>query len=150
MIKFFKSSTRIKMLDPIWTHQTLEIKVGYVRYLPKFSPFINACEFAGSCLKTAVKQKLTETFVQPELDNRELIRTETSHQRKIRIVSREVENSLHVLTAQQCYNFVNHIMQYIPACICGHDIFFWMLLQPNTGTNVHKNSACAAVVTIRL
>ena len=96
---------------------------GTIRYLPKFSPFMNACEFAGSCLKAAVKQKLTEPEIQQEIYDRETVRTETLHQRRIRIVAREVENSLHVLTQQKCSNFLNHIMQYIPACIRGDDIF---------------------------
>ena len=32
---------------------------GEPRYLPKYSPFLNPCEMAGSCLKAAVKQRLT-------------------------------------------------------------------------------------------
>lgn len=64
---------------------------GMIRYLPKFSPFMNACEFAGSCLKAAVKRKLTEPQIQEEIYDREVVRTETLHQRRIRIVSREIE-----------------------------------------------------------
>ena len=98
---------------------------GVIRYLPKFSPFLNACEFAGSCLKAAVKRKLTEPLVQRELYDRKAVRNETLHARRIRIVSREITNSLHVglLTAQKCENFIDHIMQYIPDCIRGNDIF---------------------------
>ena len=29
---------------------------GTLKYLPKYSPFINACDMAGSCLEAAVKQ----------------------------------------------------------------------------------------------
>ena len=34
------------------------------RYLPKYSPFLNMTEMAGSCLKVAVKRRLSELAVQ--------------------------------------------------------------------------------------
>lgn len=42
---------------------------GMICCLPTFSPFLNACEFAGSCLKAAMKRKLTELLAQRESYN---------------------------------------------------------------------------------
>lgn len=96
---------------------------GTLKYLPKYSPFINACEMAGSCLKAAVKQKLSEPAIQQEIYDRVAPQDETLPNRRIRVVSREMVNSLPVLTVQKCSDFVQHIMQYVPACIRGEDIF---------------------------
>ena len=96
---------------------------GTIRYLPTYSPFINACEAAGSCLKAAVKRRLSEPLVQREIYDRHIPRNETLHNRRIRIVCREVESCLPVLTVAKCIQFVDHVMTYMPACIRRDDIF---------------------------
>lgn len=90
---------------------------GQLKYLPKYSPFLNACEMAGSCLKAAVKRKTTEPAVQQEIYNREAPRNETLHNRRMRIVSREIENGLPTITVQKCAQYLNHVMGYMPRCI---------------------------------
>ena len=45
---------------------------GEVVYLPKYAPYLNACEMAGSCLKAAIKRNLTEPETPKELYNRNL------------------------------------------------------------------------------
>ena len=96
---------------------------GTLRYLPRYSPFINACEIAGSCLKAVVKQRLVEPGVQREIYDRVASQDETLYNRRIRIVSREMDNALPVLTVHKCAAFVNHIMRYMPACIREEDVF---------------------------
>ena len=85
---------------------------GQLKYLPKYSPFLNACEMAGSCLKAAVKRQMTEPAVQQEIYNREAPRNETLHNRRMRIVSREIKNGLPTITVQKCAQYLNHVMGY--------------------------------------
>ena len=40
---------------------------GFLMYLPKYSPFLNTCEMAGSSLKAALKRRLTEPVLQQEI-----------------------------------------------------------------------------------
>lgn len=94
---------------------------GYLRHLPTNSPFLNACEMAGSCLKAAVKRSLSEPHIQAEIYNR--TSPGNLQQRRIRVVSRELENCLPVVTIQKCNSFVTHVMKYIPACIRRDDIY---------------------------
>ena len=62
-----------------------------VRFLPRYSPFLNATEMAGSCLKAAIKRRMAEPHVQRELYERDMPREETLHNRRMRILRREVE-----------------------------------------------------------
>ena len=96
---------------------------GSVRYLPKYSPFLNACEMAGSSLKAALKRRLTEPVVQQEIYERDAPRIETLRDRRVKILRREVELSMDVITPQKCTQWVNHIMTYLPMCLREADIF---------------------------
>lgn len=96
---------------------------GQIIYLPKYSPFLNACEMAGSCLKAAVKRQLSDPAIQREIFNRQAPRTETLHNRRVRIVRQEIENGLPTITVNKCAEFVNHIMGYMPQCIRKEPIF---------------------------
>ena len=40
---------------------------GLVNYLPKYRPFLNACEMTGSAVKAFVKRQMTEPQVQQKL-----------------------------------------------------------------------------------
>ena len=51
---------------------------GTLRYPPRYSPFLNACEMAGSCLKAASKRRLTEVTVQQEIYECDAPRDETA------------------------------------------------------------------------
>ena len=94
-----------------------------VMFLPRYSPFLNACEMAGSCIKATLKRRLTESSVQREIYDRDAPRYETLHARRLRILRREVELSLPVITPQKCQQFFNHTLTYVPACTRGDDIF---------------------------
>ena len=93
-----------------------------VMFLPRYSPFLNACEMAGSCLKAAVKRRLTEPDIQREIYERNVPRDETLCARRIRILRREIEMSLPVITAHKCQQFFNHTLTYVRACTLGYDI----------------------------
>ena len=51
-------------------------------------------------LKAAVEQQMTEPAVQREIYNREAPRNEKLHNRRIRVVSREIENGLPAINAE--------------------------------------------------
>ena len=90
---------------------------GDLKYLPKYSLFLNPCEMAGSCLKAAVKRRLTEPDVQREIFDREVPRNETLHNRRIGILSREIEQNLDCITQEKCARFMNHAMGYVLRCL---------------------------------
>ena len=97
---------------------------GEIHYLPKYSPFLNACETAGSVVKAAVKRRMTEPDVQREIYDRDVDRAgETLHMRRIRVVSREVEDALPAITPRKCADFYQHVLNYMPACANDEDIF---------------------------
>lgn len=96
---------------------------GYIKYLPKYSPFLNACEMAGSSLKAAIKRRLTEPSVQQEIYDRDSPRVETLHARRVNVLRREVELALDVITPRKCIQWVNHTMSYLPMCLREADIF---------------------------
>jgi len=94
-----------------------------VCYLPKYSPFLNATEMAGSCLKAAIKRRLGEPDVQREIYNRDLPRNETLHNRRMRILHREMTESLNEITIEKCRKWYNHTLTYMNRCIRMEDIF---------------------------
>ena len=98
-----------------------------VVYLPKYAPYLNACEMAGSCLKAAIKQCLTEPNIQQEIYNRDNLAGETLQARRLRVLRREVRNCVGELTPQKCEKWCGFTMRYVPLCIRGEDIFDWRL-----------------------
>ena len=96
---------------------------GQLRYLPKYSPFLNACEMAGSSLKAALKRRLSEPGIQLEIYNRHDHRTETLQSRRVRVLHRELEHCLQVLTPRKCSQWVNHTLTYMPSCLRETDIY---------------------------
>lgn len=94
-----------------------------VRFLPRYSPFLNAAEMAGSALKAAVKQRLTEPAVQMEIYERDAPREETLHARRMRVLRRECEAALPEITAAKCSQWFNHTLGYMPLCVRGENIF---------------------------
>ena len=94
----------------------------YASYLPKYSPFLNACEMAGSVFEAALKRRLTKP-VQREMCDRDSLRFESLHIRRENISRREVEPSLDAVTLQECCQWANHVITYLPKCLREEDIF---------------------------
>ena len=92
-----------------------------IHFLPRYSPFLNTCEMAGSALKAAIKRRLTEPEIQQEIHNPDIV-NETRHDRRIRILRRETENSLDVITMAKCAQWNNHVLGYMPRCLREADI----------------------------
>lgn len=78
--------------------------------LPRYSPYLNGYEIAGSFVKAAIKRKLSEPAIQHEIYQRNHSRHETLHNRRLRILRREIELSLHEITAHKCMQWCNHTM----------------------------------------
>ena len=95
---------------------------GEIRYLPKYSPFLNSCKMASSALKAALKRKLMEPAIQQEIYNREAPCNETLHNCRMRVLRHEVEECLPVIMIQKCLQFVTHVTGYMPACLREDDI----------------------------
>lgn len=79
------------------------------RFLPKYSPFLNQCEMAGSCVKSAVKRRINDPDIRVEI--------------RLRILKREVQQSLVEITPPKCQQWFNHTMTYVPLCLREEDIF---------------------------
>jgi transposase len=92
-------------------------------YLPKYAPYLNACEMAGSCLKAAAKRRLGEADVQAEIYNRAAPREETLENRRKRILRRELETAINKNTQPKCAQWARHVTTYIPKCLREEDIF---------------------------
>ena len=92
-----------------------------LKYLPKYSPFLNMCEMAGSCLKSALKRRIADPIIQEEVHNRDA--GETLHQRRLRILIRETEPCLQEITIFKCNQWYNHTMGYMPLCMREEDIY---------------------------
>ena len=92
-----------------------------VRNLPKYSPFLNPAENAGSCVKAAVKRRLSEPSVQNELCSR--IGNLTMHENRLRVLQREIEASMPAITQHKCLQWFNHSMSYMPKFFASEPIF---------------------------
>ena len=95
-----------------------------IRYLPKYSPFLNVAEYAGSALKAAVKRAISDPQVQREADDRvaAAIAGNTLQQHRLNILQRELERALPTITQNKCRQFFNHVLTYGPACLRMEDI----------------------------
>jgi hypothetical protein len=96
-----------------------------VRFLPVYSPFLNATEMAISALKAAVKRRLTEPVVVNELGDREAAAQAamTLHNWRLSILVRELQASMHHLTQDHCLRWHMHTLSYGQACLDRQDIF---------------------------
>lgn len=96
-----------------------------LRYLPRYSPFVNCAEMAGSSVKAVVKQALATPQLQLEIDDRQAAAAahQTLHQRRIQILRRELQGAIETLTQHKCLQFFNHILRYTPRCLAEEDIF---------------------------
>ena len=124
----FNDDPYVLFCDNVSSHLTVPNfgDQGQLKYLPKYAPFSNACEMADSCLKASVKRQLSDSAIQQEIYDRQALRNETLHSRRIRIVWREIENSLPAITIQKCAQFFNHVVGYMPRCIRREPIYTWM------------------------
>ena len=115
----YNDESYVVLCDNATSHRNIPFfgEQGDVRYLPKYSPFL-----AGSVLKAAVKRRITEPAIQREIYNRAVPRNESLHSCRMRVLRREVENCLPVITARKCADFFNHMMGYMPACLRQEDI----------------------------
>ena len=95
------------------------------RKLPPYSPFLNMTERAISSLKAALKRSLGEPDIQRELGDREAARAEgiALQDYRLRILRRELERNLDVVTQQKCQQWNNRSLQYVPDCLQLRDIF---------------------------
>jgi hypothetical protein len=103
----------------------LDSQVHQLRYLPRYSPYLNCAEYAGSALKAAVKRSLSELPIQMEMADREQAAhlNQTLHRWRLNILRREMERALPVLTQQKCQHWFNHAMTYMQNCLNQEDIF---------------------------
>lgn len=93
--------------------------------LPRFSPYLNAAEYAGSCLKSHVKQRLSDPSIQQEIGDRDAARQagQTLQARRLLILRREITACIPQLTREKCMSWYNHTMKYFPKCLSEQDIF---------------------------
>jgi transposase len=90
-------------------------------YLPRYSPFLNCTEMAGSALKSAAKRRLSEPAIQAELREDDGL-FQTLHHRRLHILRREMERALECITQAKCSNWFQHCLTYAPRCLSGEDI----------------------------
>jgi hypothetical protein len=96
-----------------------------VRFLPVYSPFLNATEMAISALKAAVKRRLTEPALVNELGDRVAAAQAamTLHNWRLNILVRELQASMHHLTQNHCLRWHMHTLSYGQACLNREDIY---------------------------
>ena len=85
---------------------------GDIKYLPKYSLFLNTTEMAGSTVKAAMKRYMLELKTQQIYDH-EHRNGETLHTRRIRIVKREFERAFLSHTVKNCAAFMRpcHVLR---------------------------------------
>ena len=95
------------------------------KLLPPYSPFLNPTERAISCVKAAVKRRLTEPAAQEELANRNAAQQANISLQKHRLRTlQEIVSGSFVEVAQFTCSQWNHAsMQYMTRCIRMQDIF---------------------------
>ena len=91
-----------------------------IRFLPKYSPYLNAAEMAGSCVKAAAKRRLSDPIIQVELQTAEP--GLTLHRHPMNVLMREVQESLQEITREKCLRWYNHTFQYFNKCLNFEDI----------------------------
>ena len=94
-----------------------------IRYLPTYSPFINPAEMAGSCVKAAMKRRMSEPAIQLELCDREAYPNRTLLEIRLQILTREMAAAMEEITQAKCQHWFNHTLTYMQRCINGEDIF---------------------------
>ena len=95
-----------------------------IRYMPPYSPFLNAAEMAISCLKADLKRRLTEPHIVQELHDRHAAAQagETLQHRRLRILTAQVEAASSSITAEKCRQWHEHVLSYGPRCLTYNDI----------------------------
>lgn len=96
-----------------------------LHYLPRYSPFLNCAEMAGSAMKSASKQTISDAVIQEELANHEIAHQlrQTLHHYRMAILQREMVKALENVTQTKCQQWFHHCMSYAPRCLHGEDIF---------------------------
>lgn len=96
-----------------------------LRYLPRYSPYLNAAERAGSSVKSAAKRSISSPAIQVEFADRlsALANNMTLHGWRMKILRREMEKALEEITTEKCRRWFNKGMQYCPKCLNSEDIF---------------------------
>jgi hypothetical protein len=96
-----------------------------LRYLPRYSPFLNMAERAGSSMKSAVKRYLSAPEVQAELADRmaALQHHQTLQGWRATILQREMTKALQEITPAKCLKRFNKSLHYCPKCLNNEDIF---------------------------
>jgi transposase len=94
-------------------------------FLPRYSPFLNTAERAGSSMKSAVKRFLSTPVIQAELADRQaaLQQHQTLHGWRTSILQREMEKALQSITTEKCRKWFNKGLQYCPRCLNNENIF---------------------------
>lgn len=97
-----------------------------IRYLPRYSPFINCAEMAGSVVKAAVKRSITNPEVRMEMDNRTAAGNAriTLQQHRLQVLQRHLERHIpEEISVDKCQRFFNHVLTYSIRCLGEEDIF---------------------------
>lgn len=97
----------------------------FIRHLPPYSPFINAAEYAGSCVKSEAKRLLSLPAVQRiACDSAAAANANLSlHAWRILLVREVVQDSMGVITQPKCLQWANHVASYYQRCLEYTDIF---------------------------
>ena len=95
-----------------------------LQFLPPYSPFLNATEMAISCMKAALKRRMTDPEVVFEVQDRQaaVAAGETLQNRRLRILSREVEAAMVAITEEKCRQWHEFTLRYGPRCLAHGDI----------------------------
>lgn len=95
-----------------------------LRPLPRYSPFLNITEMAISCVKSALKRRLSSPEIQTSFSDRERARAEgiTLQQLRLNILKRLVEENVGVITREKCSNWFGHSLTYMDRCRDESDI----------------------------
>ena len=97
---------------------------GEIMCLPKYSPFLNVAETAGSCVKASSKRVMATPEVQQEIYDRgggggRPRGVETLHNQRIRIVKREFENAIPMTTVNKWGIYASYIVIHTTIYLTG-------------------------------
>ena len=92
-----------------------------LKFLPKYSPFLNAAEMAGSCVKAFAKRRLSEPSVQAELEERAA--NATLQETRLQVLRPKILHSLEKILGEKCRQWFTDTMRYIPRYVAEEDIF---------------------------
>lgn len=97
----------------------------HLHFLPRYSPFLNCAERAGSAMKSVVKKRLSDPLVQAEIRNHNLAHqlNQTLQGYRLNILRREMIAALQQITQAKCQNWFNQSMSYTQRCLEGADIW---------------------------